>query len=156
MNSDTLDLGGERRGPTRRERCRGTPAAIRCPLHPTCKGRGAVASSAADSLTRWAVYCLTLMTSIASILFFIYKSEQLTVSFNLSEQPTRHSPFERSRRVYCYYNTRFSSIHCYNILKSIFSLRSRLFPFISRNWNLTNGIGYFLEYDIPPLSKVII
>jgi hypothetical protein len=36
------------------------------------------------------------------------------------------------------------------------TLRPRLFPFISRNWNLTNGIGYFLEYDIPPLSKVII
>jgi hypothetical protein len=28
MNSDTLDLGGERRGPTRRGRCRGTAAAI--------------------------------------------------------------------------------------------------------------------------------
>jgi hypothetical protein len=31
-----------------------------------------------------------------------------------------------------------------------------LFPFILRNWNLTNGIDYFLECDIPPLSKVII
>jgi hypothetical protein len=41
MNSDTLDLGGERRGPTRRGRCRGTAAAIGCPLQPTCKGRGA-------------------------------------------------------------------------------------------------------------------
>jgi hypothetical protein len=40
MNSDTLDLGGERRGPTRRRRCRGTAAAIGYPLQPTCKGRG--------------------------------------------------------------------------------------------------------------------
>jgi hypothetical protein len=36
------------------------------------------------------------------------------------------------------------------------TFRSRLFPFILRNWNLTNEIGYFLECDIPPLSKVII
>jgi hypothetical protein len=37
MNSDTLDLGGEIRGPTCRGRCRGTAAAIRCslPLYPT-------------------------------------------------------------------------------------------------------------------------
>jgi hypothetical protein len=40
MNSDTLDLGGERSGPTRRGRCRGTVAVIGCPLQPTCKGRG--------------------------------------------------------------------------------------------------------------------
>jgi hypothetical protein len=40
MNSDTLDLGGERRRPTRRGRCRGTAAAIRCPLQPSWKGRG--------------------------------------------------------------------------------------------------------------------
>jgi hypothetical protein len=36
------------------------------------------------------------------------------------------------------------------------SIRPRLFRFILRNWNLTIGIGYFLECDIPPLSKVII
>jgi hypothetical protein len=40
MNSDTLDLGGERRGPTCRGRCRGTAAAIGCPLQPSWKGRG--------------------------------------------------------------------------------------------------------------------
>jgi hypothetical protein len=40
MNSDTLDLRGERRGPTRRGRCRGTAAAVECPLQPLCKGRG--------------------------------------------------------------------------------------------------------------------
>jgi hypothetical protein len=40
MNSDTLDLGGERRGPTRRGRCRGTAAGIGCPLRAACKGRG--------------------------------------------------------------------------------------------------------------------
>jgi hypothetical protein len=50
MNSDTLDLGGERRGPTHRGRCRGTAAAIGCPLQPTYKERGAVASTAAVSL----------------------------------------------------------------------------------------------------------
>nr|ACL53050.1 unknown [Zea mays] len=37
MNSDTLYLGGEIRGPTRRGRCRGTAAAIGCPLR---AGRG--------------------------------------------------------------------------------------------------------------------
>jgi hypothetical protein len=42
MNSDTLDLEGERRRPTHRERCRGTAAAIGCPLQPLCKGRGMV------------------------------------------------------------------------------------------------------------------
>jgi hypothetical protein len=36
------------------------------------------------------------------------------------------------------------------------TLMPRLFPFILRNWNLTNGICFFLECDIPPLSKVII
>jgi hypothetical protein len=40
MNSDTLDLGGERRGPTRRGRCRGHRCGYRVPLQPTCKGRG--------------------------------------------------------------------------------------------------------------------
>jgi hypothetical protein len=40
INSDTLDLGGERRGPTRRGAVGGTAAAIGCPLQPTCKGRG--------------------------------------------------------------------------------------------------------------------
>jgi hypothetical protein len=40
MNSDTLDLGGERRVPMRRGRCRGTAAAVGCPLQPACKGRG--------------------------------------------------------------------------------------------------------------------
>jgi hypothetical protein len=35
-------------------------------------------------------------------------------------------------------------------------LRACLFPFILRNWNLTNAIGYFLECDIPQLSKVYI
>jgi hypothetical protein len=40
MNSDTLDLGGERRGPTRRGAVGGPAAAIGCPLQPTCKGRG--------------------------------------------------------------------------------------------------------------------
>jgi hypothetical protein len=42
------------------------------------------------------------------------------------------------------------------VLFTGFSVRPRLFPFISRNWNLTNKIRYFLEYDITPLSKVII
>jgi hypothetical protein len=36
MNSDTLNLGGERRGPVRRGRCRGTAAAVECPLQPPC------------------------------------------------------------------------------------------------------------------------
>jgi hypothetical protein len=40
MNSDTLYLEGERRGPTRRGRCKGTAAAIGCPLRAACKGRG--------------------------------------------------------------------------------------------------------------------
>jgi hypothetical protein len=40
MNSDTLDLGGERRGPTHRGRCRGHRCGHRVPLQPTCKGRG--------------------------------------------------------------------------------------------------------------------
>jgi hypothetical protein len=40
MNSDMLNLGGERRGPVRRGRCRGTVAAVECPLQPPCKGRG--------------------------------------------------------------------------------------------------------------------
>jgi hypothetical protein len=40
MNSDTLNLGGERRVPMRKERCRGTAAAVGCPLQPACKGRG--------------------------------------------------------------------------------------------------------------------
>jgi hypothetical protein len=40
MNSNTLDLGGERREPTRRERCRGTAAAVECPLQTACKGSG--------------------------------------------------------------------------------------------------------------------
>jgi hypothetical protein len=35
-------------------------------------------------------------------------------------------------------------------------LRARLFPFILRNWNLINGVGYFLECGIPQLSKVYI
>jgi hypothetical protein len=40
MNNDTLYVGGERRGPARRGRCRGTAGAVECPLHATCKGRG--------------------------------------------------------------------------------------------------------------------
>jgi hypothetical protein len=60
MNSDTLDLGGERRVPTRRGRCRGHRCGRRVP--PTagmqgegdCKGaalRTALATSLATSLT---------------------------------------------------------------------------------------------------------
>jgi hypothetical protein len=33
MNSDTLDLEGERRRPTRREHYRGTTGVVECPLH---------------------------------------------------------------------------------------------------------------------------
>jgi hypothetical protein len=40
MNSDTLDLGGERRGPTRRRRCRGHRCGHRVSLRAACKGRG--------------------------------------------------------------------------------------------------------------------
>jgi hypothetical protein len=40
MNSDTLNLGGEKRGPTRRGAVGDTGAAIRCPLRAACKGRG--------------------------------------------------------------------------------------------------------------------
>jgi hypothetical protein len=40
MNNDTLDLEGERRGSTRRGHCRGTAAAVGCPLQTACKGRG--------------------------------------------------------------------------------------------------------------------
>jgi hypothetical protein len=40
MNSDTLYLGGERRGPARRGRRRGTAAAVECPLRAARKGRG--------------------------------------------------------------------------------------------------------------------
>jgi hypothetical protein len=36
MNSDTLDLGGERRG----RRVGGAVGAVGCPLQPACKGRG--------------------------------------------------------------------------------------------------------------------
>jgi hypothetical protein len=36
------------------------------------------------------------------------------------------------------------------------SVRPHLFTFILRIWNLINRIGYVLECDIPPLSKVII
>jgi hypothetical protein len=39
---------------------------------------------------------------------------------------------------------------------TLFHFRSRLFPFILRNWNLTNEIDYSLECDITSLSKVII
>jgi hypothetical protein len=41
-------------------------------------------------------------------------------------------------------------------IDTVFTIRSRLFLFILRNWNLINGIDYFLEYDIPPLFKVTI
>jgi hypothetical protein len=37
----------------------------------------------------------------------------------------------------------------------LISVRARLFPFILRNWNLTSEIDYFLECDIPQLSKCI-
>jgi hypothetical protein len=50
MNSDTLNLRGERRGPTRRGRCRGTAAAIGCSLRAACKGRGLRRGCAAVSL----------------------------------------------------------------------------------------------------------
>jgi hypothetical protein len=40
MNSDTLNLEGERRRLMRRERCRGTAVAVGCPLQTACKGRG--------------------------------------------------------------------------------------------------------------------
>jgi hypothetical protein len=49
MNSDTLDLGGERR-PTRRGRCRGHRCSHRVPPTADMKGRGAIASTAAVSL----------------------------------------------------------------------------------------------------------
>jgi hypothetical protein len=40
MNSDTLNLGGERRGPTRRGRCRGHRCGYRVPPTRRMKGRG--------------------------------------------------------------------------------------------------------------------
>jgi hypothetical protein len=40
MNSDTLDLERERRGPSRRGTVGGTAAAVECPLQAACKGRG--------------------------------------------------------------------------------------------------------------------
>jgi hypothetical protein len=53
MNSDTLDLGGERRGPTRRGRYRGHRCGHRVPPYSRhARGGGAVASTAAVSLTR--------------------------------------------------------------------------------------------------------
>jgi hypothetical protein len=50
MNSDTLDLGEREGGRRVWGAVGGTGAAVGGPLQPTCKGRGAVASSAADSL----------------------------------------------------------------------------------------------------------
>jgi hypothetical protein len=50
MNSDTLYLEGERRGPSRRGRRRGTAAAVECPLRVACKGRGCQGGSVAHSL----------------------------------------------------------------------------------------------------------
>jgi hypothetical protein len=56
-------------------------------------------------------------------------------------------------------NCKFS-IGSYSILTSpIYTSKrtlTRLFPFILRNWNLTNALGYFLKCDIPQLSKVYI
>jgi hypothetical protein len=40
MNSDTLDLGGERRGPTRRGRCRGHRCGHRVPPTRRMQGEG--------------------------------------------------------------------------------------------------------------------
>jgi hypothetical protein len=51
MNSDTLDLGGKRRGPTHMERCRGYRCGHRVPPTADMQGEGAVASTAAVSLT---------------------------------------------------------------------------------------------------------
>jgi hypothetical protein len=39
INSDTLDLGGERRGRRVEGAVEGTAAAVECPLQPPCKGR---------------------------------------------------------------------------------------------------------------------
>jgi hypothetical protein len=44
MNSDTLDLGGERRGPTRRGRCRGHRCGHRVPPTRRMQGEGEVES----------------------------------------------------------------------------------------------------------------
>jgi hypothetical protein len=51
INSDTLDLGGERRGPTRRGAVGDTAAAVGCPLQAACKVRGCVGAAIAVSLT---------------------------------------------------------------------------------------------------------
>jgi hypothetical protein len=51
MNSDTLDLGGERREPTRRERCRGHRCGRRVPLTDGMQGEGDCAATAAHSLS---------------------------------------------------------------------------------------------------------
>jgi hypothetical protein len=40
MNSDTLDLGGERKRPTRRERCRGHRCGRRVPPTTPTQGEG--------------------------------------------------------------------------------------------------------------------
>ena len=60
MNSDTLDLGGERREPARRVRCRGTVAAVGCPYRRHARGGGCVETAVAVSLTTafdWARVC---------------------------------------------------------------------------------------------------
>jgi hypothetical protein len=67
MNSDTLNLGGERRGPTRRGAVGGTAAAIGCPLRAACKGRGLRRGSAAVSLT---IYGKFLYRDFKRQLFF--------------------------------------------------------------------------------------
>jgi hypothetical protein len=67
-----------------------------------------------------------------------------------------------AERLSNYITFRKSSIYFGLIWKPHFSqeifiiLRSRLFPFILSNCNLTNGVTYFLECDIPQLSKVYI
>jgi hypothetical protein len=60
MNSDTLDLGGEKRVPTRRGRCRDTAAAVGCLLQPACKGRGMARASVAHNLSLTARARVTL------------------------------------------------------------------------------------------------
>jgi hypothetical protein len=40
-------------------------------------------------------------------------------------------------------------------LNVYFSLRARLFPFILRNWNLINGVGYFLNVTLHNFPKCI-
>jgi hypothetical protein len=50
MNSDTLYLEGERRGPARRGPAEGSAAAVGCPLQAPFKGEGCPAATAAGSL----------------------------------------------------------------------------------------------------------